>query len=68
MTRRRPLTVRDDGRPATPIAIQVSASDGGLASVALRRDPYGWTCSIDGHRFYLTRVRSGPATPTTWEE
>lgn len=57
MTRR--TTIRDDDRPATPIAIQVAASDGGLAGIALRADPCGWTATLDGHVYYLTRVRTG---------
>lgn len=64
---RRPL--EHDRRPATPLAVQVSDGDGGLASVALHRDAHGWSCRIDDCRFYVHRVRCGPtAPPTTWHE
>lgn len=68
MTRRTP--VRDEPRTPTPLAVQVASSDGGqLASVPLRADPDGgYSATLDGWRFFVSRVRSGPAAPTTWEE
>lgn len=51
-------------KAATPLAIQVAASDGQLASVALHADPTGWTARLDQWSFYVSRVRTGP--PATW--
>lgn len=48
----------------TPLAVQVAASDGSLASVALHADPTGWTARIDEFTFFVSRVYSGPLA--TW--
>lgn len=54
----------------TPLAVMVAAAGGGLAQVTLRADPDGgYSATLDGWRFYVSRVRSGPAAPpATWYE
>lgn len=54
------IAIRNDGQPATPLAIQVASSDGSLASVALHADPTGWRARLDDYVFFVTRVRTGP--------
>lgn len=53
----------------TPLAVMVAATGGGLAQVTLRADPDGgWSARLDDYTFYVSRVRTGPASPPAWEE